>query len=201
MTEISATRYGAIAMTLHWLIAVAIVGLLIVGKYMHDLPESNPDKLALYQLHKSFGLIVLLLTVFRIVWRLMHPVPRLPGAMPAWERRAAHASHFLFYALMLGLPLSGWLRVSTDRDGIPTLWFGLFEVPHFPLLSKTLTNLLHDTHVVMGNALILLLIIHVGAALKHHFWDRDNVFKRMLPFTRLTIRPSQETSLLDEKRD
>ena len=178
-------RYGAVAMTLHWLIALAIIGMLAVGKYMTGLPDTDPDKFALYQMHKSFGIAVFALTLVRVAWRFTHPVPALPASMPGWERLAARASHALFYLLMLGLPLSGWLRVSTDRVGIPTIWFGLFEVPHFPLVSDTLTHWMEDAHELMGNAMILLLIIHVGAALKHHFWDGDSVLRRMLPFTRV----------------
>lgn len=179
------TRYGTVAMGLHWLIAFAIIGLLAVGKYMYDLPDSHPDKFALYQMHKSFGITVFALTLARVAWRFTQPVPALPASMPGWERLAARASHLLFYLLMLGLPLSGWLRVSTDRLGIPTLWFGLFEVPHFPLVSDRLTHWAQDAHELMGNAMILLLLLHVGAALKHHFWNRDGVLKRMLPFTRV----------------
>jgi cytochrome b561 len=182
----SAVRYGTVAMTLHWLIAVAIIGMLIVGKYMHELPDSDANKFALYQLHKSFGITILALTVVRIAWRLMHPAPPLPASMPMWERWAAHLSHFALYAFMLGLPLTGWLRVSTDLLQIPTLWFGLFEVPHLPVgPNDDISHVAHDTHELLGNALILLLIAHVGAALKHHFWDRDNVLKLMLPFTRV----------------
>lgn len=183
--SVSNERYGTVAMTLHWLIAFAIIGMLAVGKYMHGLPDTDPDKFALYQMHKSFGITVFALTLVRVAWRFTHPVPALPASMPGWERLAARASHALFYLLMLGLPLSGWLRVSTDRVGIPTIWFGLFEVPHFPLVSDTLTHWMEDAHELMGNAMILLLIIHVGAALKHHFWDGDSVLKRMLPFTRV----------------
>jgi cytochrome b561 len=173
-------------MTLHWLIAAAIIGLLIVGKYMHGLSDSHPDKFALYQLHKSFGITVLALTVFRIGWRLVNPAPPFPASMPAWQRWGAYASHFLLYALMLGLPLSGWLRVSTDELGIPTLLFGLIELPALPIgPSDRISHLAHDAHELMGNAMILLLILHVAAALKHHFWDRDDVLRRILPFTRV----------------
>lgn len=185
MNDRAAQRYGTVAMILHWLIAAAIIGMLIVGKYMHEMDDNDAGKFALYQLHKSVGITIFALTVLRIVWRLMHPVPPLPASMPMWERWAAHGSHFLLYALMLGLPLSGWLHVSTDRLGVPTLWFGLFEVPHFPVVSDRLTEWMEELHELLGNAMILLLIIHVGAALKHHFWDRDNVLKRMLPFTRV----------------
>jgi cytochrome b561 len=102
------TRYGAVAMTLHWLIAIAIIGMLVLGKYMHGLPNSDPNKFMLYQLHKSTGITILALTVSRIVWRFAGPVPPLPATMATWERWAAHTSHFLLYALMLLIPLSGW---------------------------------------------------------------------------------------------
>lgn len=186
MNDRTTQRYGTVAMSLHWLIAAAIIGMLIVGKYMHGLPDSNADKFTLYQLHKSFGITILALTVVRIAWRLMHPAPPLPASMPVWERWAAHLSHFALYGFMLGLPLTGWLRVSADSLQIPTLWFGLFEVPHLPVgIDNDVAHVAHDTHELLGNALILLLIVHVAAALKHHFWDRDSVLKRMLPFTRV----------------
>lgn len=181
----SPARYGAVAMALHWLIALAIIGMLIVGKYMHELPDSDASKFALYQLHKSTGITIFFLSLARLGWRLINVVPPLPAHMPTWERWAAHASHFLLYALIVGIPLSGWLRVSTDPIGIPTIWFGLFEVPHFPLVSETVTHLMHEVHETLGNALIVLLIVHVGAALKHQFWDRDTVLRRMLPFSRV----------------
>jgi len=181
-----AARYDTVAMTLHWLIAAAIIGLLAVGKYMHGLPDSDANKFALYQLHKSFGITVLVLTVVRIGWRLINPAPPFPGSMPLWQRWVARLSHFTLYALMLGLPLTGWLRVSTDLLQIPTLWFGLFEVPHLPVgPNDEVSHVAHDTHELLGNAMIVLLIAHVAAALKHHFWDRDNVLIRMLPFTRV----------------
>ena len=182
----SSARYGAVAMALHWVIAVAIIGLIVVGKYMHGLSDTHSDKFWLYQLHKSFGITVLALTVVRIVWRLINPVPPFPASMATWQRWGAYASHVLLYALMLALPLSGWLRVSTDVLGIPTLIFGLFELPALPFgANDDLSHQAHDAHEIMGNAMILLLIVHVAAALKHHFWDRDDVLKRILPFTRV----------------
>jgi cytochrome b561 len=185
----SSTRYGNVAMLLHWLIAIAIVTLLIVGRYMHGLSNDDPSKFMLYQLHKSTGLTVLLLTMARIAWRLFNPPPALPATMAFWERWAAHSTHFAFYALMLAVPLSGWWVASTSSSGIPTVWFGLFEVPNLPAPQdlhdlKEMHEEAEETHELLGNLIILLLILHVGAALKHHFWDRDNVLKRMLPFTR-----------------
>lgn len=182
----SETRYGTVAMILHWLIAFAIISLLVIGKYMHGLPDSDPDKFALYQSHKSFGITVLALTVLRIIWRLVNKVPPLPPGMPAWQRFGAHASHVLLYALALAIPLSGWAMVSASPYGIPTIWFGVAEVPHLPITPSAETNdQLQEVHELLGNLLILLLIAHVVAALKHHFWDRDTVFRRMLPFTKV----------------
>jgi cytochrome b561 len=182
----SPTRYGTVAMTLHWLIALAIIGMLTVGKYMHGLPDEDPNKFALYQLHKSFGISILALTVVRILWRLTHPVPPLPASMPAWQRFGAHLSHYGLYALMLGIPLSGWLMVSSSPLGIPTMLFGAVELPHLPVANTEDTHeFFEETHELLGNLMIGLLIVHVLAALKHHFVDRDTVLRRMLPFTKV----------------
>jgi cytochrome b561 len=186
MNSIAPTRYGTVAMTLHWLIALAIISLLIVGKYMHGLPNNDPNKFFLYQMHKSFGITVLVLTVVRIVWRVMHPVPALPAGMPAWQRWGAHISHFGLYALMLAIPLSGWAVASSSSLGIPTMLFGAVELPHLPVGTDHDTHeFFEEAHELLGNLMILLLIVHVAAALKHHFVDRDTVFRRMLPFTKV----------------
>jgi len=177
--------YGVVAMTLHWLIAAAIIGMLVFGKYMNGLPDTDANKFALYQLHKSVGITILVLSVARLGWRLVNVVPPLPAGMPAWQRWGAHLSHFGLYVLMIGIPLSGWARVSSDPIGIPTIWFGMFEIPPLPGLGvgKDISHDMHEAHELLGNAMILLLLLHVGAALKHHFWDRDTVLRRMLPFT------------------
>lgn len=185
----SQTRYGTVAVTLHWLIALGIIGMLIVGKYMVDLPDTDATKFPLFQLHKSFGISILVLSVARVVWRLVNAAPPLPPHMPAWERWAAHASHALLYLLIVAIPFSGWAVASSSPYGIPTVWFGLFEIPHLPGLQgyddqRAVEHNAEEIHELLGNLMILLLIVHVGAALKHHFWDRDNVLVRMLPFTR-----------------
>lgn len=186
MMSNSETRYGTIAMTLHWLIAIAIVALLVVGKYMHGLPNNDPDKFALYQLHKSFGISVLVLTVVRILWRLTNKVPPLPPGMPVWQQWGAHLSHFGLYALMLAIPLSGWAMVSASTWGIPTMLFGAVELPNLPITPDRETHeQFEEAHELLGNLMILLLIVHVIAALKHHFVDRDTVFRRMLPFSKV----------------
>ena len=185
----SEKRYGAVAMTLHWLIALIIIGMLILGKYMADLPDNDPSRFDLIQLHKSIGITILTLSVLRVLWRLVNKVPPLPAHMPAWERFAAHASHLLLYVLIIGIPLSGWAMVSASPLGIPTIWFGAVEIPHLPGLQgfadqHAAEHTFRDTHELLGDLMIALLLVHVGAALKHHFYDRDDVLVRMLPFTK-----------------
>ena len=182
-------RYNTIAKTLHWLIAIAIIALLVMGKVMVDLPRDDPGKFDLYQLHKSAGLTVLFLTLLRLLWRFQYRAPALPSTMKAWERFAVHGTHLVFYVLMFAIPVSGWVMASTSSSGVPTLWFGLFEVPPLPGLegnpnAHDMHEGAEEAHELLGNLMILLLILHVGAALKHHFWDRDDVLRRMLPFAR-----------------
>ena len=190
MPSDSPTRYGTIAVTLHWLIALAVIGMLIMGKYMADLARDDPSRFDLIQLHKSIGITILVFSVLRLVWRLMNKVPPLPAHMPAWERFAAHASHVLLYVLIIAIPLSGWALASSSPLGIPTIWFGTFEVPYLPGLQgfadqHAAEGAFRGAHELLGDLMIALLIIHTGAALKHHFWDRDSVLIRMLPFTKV----------------
>lgn len=186
MSSNAPSRYDAVAMTLHWLIAFAIISLLVIGKIMVDLPKDDPDKFLFYQSHKSMGLLVLVLSVLRILWRLTHTMPALPANMKRWEQLAAKAGHGLLYFMMIAIPLTGWAIVSTSTSGIPTMWFGLFEVPNLPGLpvGGDAHEQAEEMHELLGNLTILLLIVHVAAALKHQFWDRDDVLKRMLPFFR-----------------
>jgi cytochrome b561 len=182
-------RYNLVAMLLHWLMALAIIGLIVAGKVMTDLSFADPMKFQLYQLHKSAGITILALAIARIGWRLLHAPPPLPATMQPWERVAAGFTHAAFYVLMIAIPLSGWVMASASPTGIPTLWFDLFEVPALPGLSGGKdTSDIHDaaqeTHELLANLTILLLLLHIGAALKHHFWNRDDVLRRMLPFLR-----------------
>jgi cytochrome b561 len=182
-------RYNTVAMLLHWLMAFTIIGLIIVGFVMGDLPRGDPLKFQLYQLHKSTGLTILALAVIRILWRLAHRPPALPASMQPWERFAASATHLAFYVLMLAVPLTGWAIASTSSSGVPTMWFGLFEVPALPGLPdgdniEEIHEAAEDAHDLLAKLTIALLLLHVGAALKHHFWNRDGVLKRMLPFVR-----------------
>jgi len=197
-----AARYTAVAVVLHWAIAAAIVLNLALGWWMHraiEEPRWAAAAIAAFQLHKSVGLTVLVLSLLRLAWRLAHRPPPLPAAMRAWEGWAARAAHWAFYALMVLLPFSGWLYASTQwrEDGplaVPTLWFGWFEVPHLfgldeltPAVRAKLSGVLEDTHQTLAWAMAGLLALHVAAALKHRFLERDFVLASMRPRAGLAI--------------
>ena len=181
-------RYDSVALVLHWLTAAAVLGLLVAGMTMTRLHPGSALQFSLYQLHKSVGITVLALTLVRIGWRLGHRPPPLPPAMPAWERRAAAAGHLGLYALLLGLPLSGWAAVSASPFNIPTVLYGLLPWPHLPGLATLAPSaklaaeaLLKQIHDAGAWTMLALLAAHVGAALRHHFQLRDGVMARMLP--------------------
>jgi cytochrome b561 len=171
-------HYTATAKSLHWLNAVLLLGLLGLGFYMQGLPLS-PEKLKLYSWHKWAGVTVFLLVIVRLAWRVTHQPPPLPPSMPRVQQWAAHAGHFALYVLMLAIPLSGWLMSSAK--GFQTVWFGVLPLPDLVGKDQVLGALLLTVHQVLNLALVVVVIGHVGAALKHHFVDKDDVLTRMLP--------------------
>lgn len=180
------TRYTAVAILLHWLIAAAILALLVMGFVMTDLTPGSHLQFVLYQLHKSVGITVLALSLLRLAWRLGHRPPALPSHMPAWERLLAHLGHFALYALMIAMPLEGWALVSASIWNIPTVLYGVIPLPHLPVLStladkKPVEDLLKLGHEAAAWVMIATLAGHVGAALRHHFFQHDDVLTRMLP--------------------
>ena len=188
----SPDRYTLVAITLHWLIAAAILSLLAAGLWMTDAikqPETQGLAFSVYQWHKSIGLTVLVLSVARLVWRLAHPPPPLPASLTPFERKASHVVHVLFYVLMIGMPLLGWAMVSASPLGLPTIVYGLFEWPHIGMLAeldnkKPVEDALKLAHRTGGYLMAGLVVLHIGAALKHHFVDRDGVLSRMVPMAR-----------------
>jgi cytochrome b561 len=170
------SRYSGTAIALHWLLAVAILGSMAVGFYMSDL-QLSPQKLKLYNWHKWAGVAILLLSLLRLVWRLTHRPPALPqrieSAMPSWQLRAYHASHHLMYALFIIVPLMGWAYSS--MAGFPIVWFGVLPLPDFVAVDK------EPLHGWLAYTLLALVVVHVAAALKHHFIDRDGLLARMRP--------------------
>ena len=170
-------RYSLTAILLHWLLALAIITAFCVGLYMTGLPFSM-ERLKLYNWHKWAGVTILVLSAGRLLWRLFHKPPAdLP--MPAWQAMAAHATHGLLYAAFFAVPLSGWAYSSAA--GFPIVWFGLLPLPDLVAPDKALAETLKQAHHLLAYALAALVLAHVGAALKHHFIDRDGLIKRMLP--------------------
>lgn len=193
-----AQRYTAVAIVLHWAIAFAILLMIPLGFWMHGRAEAgdiSDNVFRAFQLHKSIGLTVLALSLVRLGWRLANPPPPFPAHMPGWERLVAKATHWTFYALLIGLPMSGWLYVSAgwsihDDAALPvaTHYFGLFTVPHLFNLPNASANVREATaeaaftaHWVLAYAAIGLAALHVLAALKHHIFDRDEALAHMVP--------------------
>jgi cytochrome b561 len=172
------TRYTNTAKALHWAMAILLFGLLALGFYMHDLPLS-PEKLKLYSWHKWAGVTAFLLVLFRLAWRAGHRPPALPDSLPEHLQKAVHAGHFLLYALMIAIPLSGWLMSSAK--GFQTVWFGILPIPDLIGKNKETGDMLQSVHVSLNLFFVVVIAGHVGAALKHHFIDRDDILTRMLP--------------------
>lgn len=182
----NSSRYTAVAIILHWLIATGVFLLIAIGLTMAHGAITAATKFQLFQLHKSVGITVLGLIVARIVWRLRHRPPALPDTMPPIERKAAASTHFVFYLLLLGLPLSGWALVSVSPINIPTFLFGLVRWPHIGFLASlhnkaAIAAVLDNVHAYGAWALLTLIVLHVAAALRHHFLIGDDVLGRMLP--------------------
>lgn len=182
MTERNAASgYTATAKLLHWLMAVLIFGLIGLGLYMEGLPFS-PDKLKFYSWHKWAGVTAFVLILARLAWNAFHRPPPLPATLPRAMRFAAHAGHATLYVLMVAIPLTGWLMSSAK--GVPTVWFGVVPIPDLLAKDEALGDALEATHKYLNWLLIATLVAHIGAALKHHFIDRDDILTRMLPANR-----------------
>lgn len=174
-------RWGSVARMLHWLMALAIIGNGIVGLVMDEMPRGM-SKLNTFAIHKSIGLTVLALLVLRASWRLFDRKPD-DEPMPRWQRLAAHATHGVLYLLMLAIPLSGWIYNSAH--GYALQWFKLFNLPALSEKNDALSDFAGDTHEILFWVLVVVLVAHVGGALVHHLFERDNTLLRMLPFARL----------------
>lgn len=186
----SRTRYTTVAILIHWLIAAAIIFQVILGWRMDDGPK-GPTTYALFQLHKSIGITILLLSLLRLAWKLINKSPPPPEGQPAWERTASHLVHWGFYLIMIGLPLTGWVVVSASKVNIPTLLYGTFPWPHLPLLPELAEGAKHTWreagelgHEVLVKLTYLLLALHLGAVAKHQILDRDEVLSHMAPGAR-----------------
>jgi cytochrome b561 len=185
MPDTTPVRYTRTAIALHWLLALLLLGLFVVGLYMTSLPFS-PQRLKLYNWHKWAGIVILTLSFLRLLWRLTHRPPALPAevqaAMPAWQRLAHHATHGALYLLFFAIPLLGWAYSSAA--GFPIVVFGVLPLPDFMPVDKALAEAIKPWHGYAAYALAALVVLHMAAALKHQFVDRDRLLTRMLPLRR-----------------
>ncbi|WP_313276466.1 cytochrome b, partial [Stenotrophomonas sp.] len=175
----TAQRWGSLSKSLHWLIAVLILALGIVGLTMGEFPKT-PKYFWIYTMHKSIGITVLVLVAVRLGWRLYAGAPEPVPGTPSWQERIASVTHWLLYLLMFAIPLSGWLYDSAS--GLrPFKLFGLVEMPKLVAPSEQASQISHAIHEWGFWALILLVLAHAGAALYHPIHQRDATLARMLP--------------------
>ncbi|MGB8339079.1 MAG: cytochrome b [Burkholderiales bacterium] len=175
MSEIK--KYKLVAIFLHWLLAVSIIGQAGLGVWMGDIPKGTPERTYFFNLHKSIGLVIAVFILWRIAVRLKNSPPTLPP-MPDWQRIAAKASHHILYACMIILPLTGYIASNFTKFGVK--FFGYQIAPWGPE-NKAIYQVLNTAHSVTGDVIIAVIVIHVLAALKHWLFDKDTVMQRMLP--------------------
>jgi len=185
-TAPSVSRYSTVAIVLHWVLALAIIGNLGVGLYMADLPFS-PLRIKLINWHKWAGISILVLSAVRLLWRLSHRPPplaqRVLDVMPEWQRGAHHGTHLALYILFFAVPLFGWTYSSAV--GLQIVWFGVLPLPDLFPLNKEFGNLvLKPLHNASAYMLAGLVVLHVAAALKHQIVDKDGLLLRMWPGSR-----------------
>lgn len=175
----AANRYTLPAIALHWLIALLIIATFLLGLTMVDIPGLTPTKLKYFSWHKWMGVTVFGLACLRLLWRLTHKAPPYPDGMPQWQRHAAHIVHGLLYLLIFAIPLSGYF--FSLAAGVPVVYLGIVPMPVLIAPDPALKALLRDVHYVLNMTLLCLFCLHVLAAFKHQFIDRDRTLQRMLP--------------------
>lgn len=174
-------RYGAVAVLLHWGMALLLLVLAVLGWTMVALPDAGHDrvKITLILVHKAVGMIALAIVLARLAWRMVGVLPQLAPGLPFWQQVAARFAHLWFYALLLALPLTGWLMSSAG--GYPIPFFDWFSVPDLIGENQRWFVFLIDLHRWLADALVVLVIVHAAAALRHHLVLRDDSLRRMLP--------------------
>lgn len=177
----TASSYGSFARLLHWSIVVLIIAQYLLAEWADELPDGI-EKLKVLSNHKAFGMLVLMLALVRIAWRLVNKGRPVPVAMPPWQRKAAAAGHGLLYLLVLAQPVSGWAMSSAANS--PVTFFGWFQFPALLGANHDLHETLEDLHEALFYVLVTVAAVHAAAALYHHFVQKDDTLRRMLPFRR-----------------
>jgi cytochrome b561 len=170
-------KYRPIAIWLHWIIGIALIAQIGLGLYMVDIPKGTPDRAWFFNLHKSIGLTLALLILLRIVYRLQHSAPVLPSSMAQWQQLGARWSHYLLYVCMILMPVSGYIGSSFNKYGVK---FWGISLPNWAWEDKDIRETFVDIHEIVAEVFIVLIALHVLAALKHLIFDKDGVFQRML---------------------
>lgn len=184
-----AQSYAPTAVALHWLLVLLVFMLYGIGWYMVEIPKGTPPVAYYYNLHKSIGIVAALPIALLILWRVTHVPPPLPGSMPAWQARAAHVNHLLFYVCLVVLVVSGLIESNFTKFGVR--FFG-YPLPILGWEDKTIYRIFNRIHVYTSYLFAALMAVHVAAALKHLLVNRDGVFQRMWPW-RASAKALQET--------
>jgi cytochrome b561 len=177
-TENTAESWGSVSRTFHWIFFILVAALLIVGNIMIDLPKEDPARPQIYNLHKSFGVVALVVALLALAWRLRSGRPDFPSHMKPWEIGLARTVHALLYATLLLQPVSGY--IMSAAAGFPPSFFGLFMVPDLVGKNEPLAHFFNEVHYWTGWAIVGLLVLHLAGAAKHHFIDKDNTLRRMM---------------------
>ena len=177
-------RWGPLSQFLHWLIVALIALQAALGLTGLMLPLGL-EKLVVLARHKSIGITILGLALLRLLWRWLNPIPPLPSNLKPHERFLAHFTHAALYVLLFAMPLTGWMMSSAR--GFPVSWFNLYQLPDLVPKSESIYDAMVTTHAVLAIALALTVVLHIAAALKHHFVLKDDTLRRMLPFGRITL--------------
>jgi cytochrome b561 len=174
----SISKYGNTAILFHWLLAALIIATWCFGAYMHDLPFS-PMRVKQFNWHKWVGITILGLSALRLLWRLSHRPPALPSQMSSWQQTASHLTHLALYVLFFATPLAGWAYSSAA--GFQVVLYGVLPLPDWVPVSKDLADTLKGVHKFCSFSLAGFVVLHILAALKHQFIDRDALLRRMTP--------------------
>lgn len=170
--------WGGLSRALHWVLGVAIIGMLAYGWWMNHI-AARPDRFFHRSIHADIGYVILLLMALRLIWRALNPRPELPAGSPRWERMLAQVNQGGLYVITMAVALLGWAHSGAHKPDYAD-WFGLFRVPQFTSENRANAGLFEDLHIYAAYVLLAMVVLHVLAALYHHFYKRDRVLARMV---------------------